>query len=190
MSFAPMKSTLMACVLAAASLSTSAAQEAATDPVFVFNKTCYAQVPNVHAIQNMARELAWRESGGEDLKKFTTVADPEVLMGWDAQVGEQIYRVGVVQSTPPKSLAEAFPGFANGKATSCTIVVDDKQDGAQMVANMGKLAGKDPVSKDVAEGPLLTTTWAGGNDDLKVFLFAKTPENRKGGLMAVTVLQK
>ena len=110
-SFAQMRSLLLAGVLATTPLSSIAAQEAATDPVFVFNKTCYAQIPNVHAIQNMARELAWRETGGADLQKFTTVKDPEILMGWDAQVGEQIYRVGVVQSKPPKSLAETFRRF-------------------------------------------------------------------------------
>ena len=40
------------------------------------------------------------------------------------------------------------------------------------------------------EGLLRTTTWAGGNADLKVFLFAKAPPTGKGGLLNVTVIQK
>ena len=30
------------------------------DPVFVFNKVCYSQVPSVGAIRDMATRLAWQ----------------------------------------------------------------------------------------------------------------------------------
>ncbi len=161
-----------------------------TDPVFVFNRICYAQVPNVQAIRDMALDLAWRRMGGDDLQQFTTIGNPDILDGWDAQVGERIYRVGVVQSGLTDSMKETFPALAKGKATSCTMVLDEEHDAALFSKNMQALAGKEPVSKDVEEGNLRTTTWAGGNDELKVFLISKAEVSGKGGLLNVTVISK
>jgi len=113
-----------------------------------------------------------------------------VLDGWVAQVGERLFRVGITQAPISEQMKKTFPDFGEGKATSCSIVLDDQQDAAQFMPNMQTLIGKDPVSRDVKEGFLRTTTWAGGNDDLKVFVFAKAPPTAKGGLLNVTVLQK
>ncbi len=160
------------------------------DPVFVFNRICYAQVPKLDGIRDMARRLAWRSIAGDDLKKFTTIDNPDVLEGWDAQVGERVFRVAVVQSTLNKKMKQTFPELGNGKATSCMLILDELNDAATFKANMQTLAGKAAVSKDVPEGDLLTTTWAGGSIDLKVFLFAKANKNGRGGLLNVTILTK
>ncbi len=160
------------------------------DPVYVFNRICYAQVPDLDAISAMATKLAWHAMPREELEEFRTHPDTARLSGWDAQVGERVFRVGVTQSVLPDSMKKTFPDFAGGKATSCTLVLDDQQDAAVVMPNMQTLAGREPVSRDVPDGLLRTTTWAGGNDDLKVFLFAKAPPTGKGGLLNVTVLQK
>lgn len=179
-------------VATGSSISVADAQQADAnpDPVFVFNRICYAQVPNVRAIEDMALRLAWKQMGGEDLKGFAGKLEPEKLLGWDVQVGERLFRVGVTQSKPPEGMARAFPDFAEGTSTSCSIVLDDQQLASDFMPNMQRLAGKEPVSRDVKEGLLLTTTWAGGNDELKVFLIAKAPPTGKGGLLNVTVLEK
>ena len=160
------------------------------DPVFVFNRTCYAQVPNIEAIQTMATKLAWRAIDNDGLEEFKSVENADVLDGWDVQVGERLFRVGVSQSGLTAGMLETFPEFADGTATSCSLVLDDQQDGAELLANMQVLAGKEPISTDVPEGLLRTTTWAGGSEDLRVFLFAKVPAHGNGGLLNVTILQK
>ena len=160
------------------------------DPVFVFNRICYAQVPNVDAIRNMALKLAWKSMLKTELKEFKSYENPTTLEGWDAQVGERLFRVGITQAPLTDKMKKTFPDFASGTATSCSIVLDDQQDAAEFMPNMQTLAGRDPVSKDVPEGLLRTTTWAGGTADLKVFLFAKAPPTGKGGLLNVTVIQK
>ena len=166
------------------------AAEEDSDPVFVFNRICYAQVPNLNGIENMSRQLAWRAMSPEDVEQFKTVDNPSVLRGWDAQVGERLYRVGIVQSKLTPKMLDTFPEFVNGTATSCSLVLDDQMLAEKFMPNMQALAGKKPISADVPEGLLRTTTWAGGNADLKVFLFAKAPPTGKGGLLNVTVLQK
>ncbi|MDD9909509.1 MAG: hypothetical protein OXR62_07430 [Ahrensia sp.] len=184
-----LRSTLIASLtIASFTLPAQASQD--TDPVFVFNRICYAQVPNVDAIRSMALKLAWKQMGGEDLQRFASVDNPKSLDGWDAQVGERIYRVGLVQSGLTDQMKETFPGFANGKATSCTLVLDEEHDAAVFSANMQTLAGKEPISKDVPEDGLRTTTWAGGNDSLKVFLISKAEASGRGGVLSVTVLEK
>lgn len=161
-----------------------------TDPVFVFNRICYAQVPKLDAIRDMARKLAWRAITDADLKRFTTIENPDTLEGWDAQVGERLFRVAIVQSGLTAKMKQTFPKLGAGKATSCMLVLDEQHDAAAFGANMQVLAGKAPVSRDVAEGDLLTTTWAGGNADLKVFLFSKAKKDGRGGLLNVTILTK
>ena len=161
-----------------------------TDPVFVFNRICYAQVPNLNQIRDMARRLAWREIGGDDIKRFTTIEKPDVLEGWDAQVGERLFRVAIVQSPLNEKMKKTFPKLGDGTATTCMLVLDEQHDTATFSANMKVLAGKEPVSKDVPEGDLRTTTWAGGNDNLKVFLVSKANSDGRGGLLSVTVLNK
>ena len=164
--------------------------DANPDPVYVFNRICYAQVPDVQAIRDMAFKLAWKSMSNEDLEQFKSVEKPKVLDGWDTQVGERLFRVGIQQAGLNDQQKKTFPDFESGTATSCSIVLDDQQDAGVFMPNMQTLVGKDPVSTDVPEGLLRTTTWAGGNDDLKVFVFAKTPGTGKGGLLNVTVIQK
>ncbi|MEP1208503.1 MAG: hypothetical protein ABJM29_10950 [Rhizobiaceae bacterium] len=160
------------------------------DPVYVFNRICYAQVHDLAAIENMALKLAWKSITDEELAEFRSYENPKVLRGWDVQVGERLFRVGITQASLSESMKKSFPKLANGIATSCSMVLDDQQDASVFLPNMQTLAGKEPVSRDVPEGLLRTTTWAGGNEDLKVFLFAKAPPTGKGGLLNVTILQK
>jgi hypothetical protein len=160
------------------------------DPVYVFNRICYAQVPDLNAIQAMATKLAWRALPKEDLEEFRSFDNPDILAGWDAQVGERLFRVGITRSGLTDKMKATFPDLTQGKATSCSIVLDDQQDAAEFMPNMQLLAEKEPISKDVPEGLLRTTTWAGGNAELKVFLFAKSPPTGKGGLLNVTIIQK
>ena len=160
------------------------------DPVYVFNRICYAQVHYLDAIQNMALKLAWKSITDEELDEFKSYDDPKVMKGWDLQVGERLFRVGITQAGLTDKMKESFPDLSEGTATSCSMVLDDQQDATEFMANMQVLAGKEPISKDVPEGLLRTTTWAGGNEDLKVFLFAKTPPTDKGGLLNITIIQK
>ena len=191
-----MRKLVIGLLAAGVMLSATAARAAAraagedTDPVFVFNRICYAQVPKLDQIRDMARRLAWRPIEGADLKKFTTIKNPDVLEGWDVQVGERLFRVAIVQSELNAAMKKTFPKLGNGKATSCMVILDEQNVSATFVANMQSLAGKPPASKDVPEGNLLTTTWAGGNDELKVFLVSKANNGGRGGLLNVTILTK
>ena len=160
------------------------------DPVFVFNKVCYSQVPSIRAIRDMAARLAWQPLEKSDLKPFATDTDPEVLEGWDVQVGKRFFRLGLVRTAVSDTFRQTFPAFADGSATSCTLVLDGGSDAAAVSQNMQTLAGKDPVSKDVPDGEFRTTTWAGGNDDYKVFLISKAAAAGETGLLNVTILAK
>lgn len=191
-----MRSLLLAAVVAfgcgsaSAQSSVAGAKDTDPDPVLVFNRICYAQVPDVEAIQTMALKLAWRSMDKEQVKEFDVYDQATTVLGWEAQVGERLFQVGLVQAPPPEKMLKTFPDFKGGTVTTCSLIMDDQQNAADFMPNMQKLAGKEPASRDVPEGLLNTTTWAGGNDNLKVFLFAKAPATGKGGLLNVTVLQK
>ncbi len=163
---------------------------AESDPVLVFNRVCYAQVPVVRNIQDMAGRLAWEQMGGDDLKQFTTVDNPDLLQGWDVRIAQRLYRLGVVQSDLTEKFKESFPDFTRGHATSCTLILDGNDEADIVLQRMTSLARKEPVSKDVPDGNLLTSTWAGGNEDFKVFLFYKSDANGKANMLNVTILSK
>lgn len=160
------------------------------DPVFVFNKVCYSQVPSIGAIKDMATRLAWRALEKADLKPFSPDPNPAVLAGWDIQVGKKFFRLGLVQTTVSDKFKQNFPEFAEGSAISCTLVLDGGSDAVKVSEGMRKLAGKEPVSKDVPDGEFQTTTWAGGNENYKVFLISKAAAAGETGLLNVTILAK
>lgn len=164
--------------------------ESTTDPVFLFNRVCYAQVPVVKNIEDMSLQFAWEQMGEEELKQFTSLDNPDYLRGWDVRLSQRIYRLGVVQSRPSETFNRNFPEFADGLATACTIVLDGEDPADIILGRMNSLVGKQPVSSDVPDGDLLTTTWAGGNEDFKVFVFFKSDQQNRANLLNVTILSK
>jgi len=164
--------------------------ENSTDPVFIFNRVCYAQVPVVKNIEDMSTRFAWERMSGEDLKQFTPLENPEYLQGWDVRLSQRLYRLGVVQSRPNEQLRNDFPDFADGMATACSLVLDGRDEADIILGRMNTLMGKEPASTDVPDGELLTTTWAGGNEDFKVFVFFKSDKQDRANLLNVTILSK
>jgi len=161
-----------------------------TDPVYLFNEVCYTQVPDVAKIQDMAKRFAWGPMGGEDLQRFTTIKTPTLLEGWDIRLSERIYRLGIVQSEPSDTFQKNFPDMADAVATSCTMVLDGRDDADLILERLNTMIGKEPATKDVADAQLLTTTWSGGNDTVKVFVFYKTDALKRANLMNVTIVTK
>jgi len=188
------RSAIAGLVLAAVLSGTAHAQQAdesePIDTVSVFNQICYSKVPSLQAIRDMALELAWKPLDNDDLAAFGNRENLVSLEGWDVQVGEKFYRIGISTAPVARDAQMLFPGFENGVTTSCSMVLDGSDASELIAANMQSLAGKEPASSGVEENNLLTTTWAGGNDDIKVFLFNKAPKVGDGGVLAVTVITK
>ena len=160
------------------------------DPVLVFNRLCYAQVPVIDNIRELSSQMAWKPMGGDDLEQFTTLENPDVIEGWDVKIAQKLYRLGVVQSKPGETFSNTFPDFKDGLATSCTLILDGGDEADVILSRMNKLARKEPNSSNVDDGTLLTTTWSGGNEDFKVFLIMKADKFNKANLLNVTILSK
>jgi len=165
-------------------------QGSETDPVYLFNEICYTQVPDVQKIKDMAKRFAWVPMGGEDLERFTTIKTPSLLEGWDIRLSERIYRLGIVQSEPSDSFIASFPDMADGSATSCTLVLDGRDEAQLILERLNTMVGKEPTTKDVADAQQLTTTWSGGNDTVKVFVFYKTDALQRANVINVTIVTK
>lgn len=158
--------------------------------VFVFNRVCYGQVPNIDGILTMSDELGWSPLSAEELAQLTPASESDKVAGWDTPIGERAFRVTVVQGAIAPALVETFPDFKSGQSTSCTLVLDGRDKGEVLLEQLGKLAGKAPAKKEVFKDGLYTTTWAGGNEDVKVFLIGKTDKNKLGTLINVVMLNK
>ena len=158
--------------------------------VFVFNRVCYGQVPNIDGIATMADELGWSPLSAEELALLSPASKADKVYGWDSPIGERAFRVTLVQGAIAPTLIETFPDFKKGHSTSCTLVLDGRDQGEELLEQLGKLAGKEPAKKEVFKDGLYTTTWAGGNADIKVFLIAKTDKMKLGTLINVVMLTK
>ena len=172
------------------SIATAYAQDTAspeTDPVYLFNEICYTQVPDVGSIEDMAKEFEWIPLNDEKLESFTSVKTPMLLKGWDIPLEERIYRTVLVRSEPLASFVESFPDMADSIATSCTMVLDGKDKAQTIFDRMNVLIGKAPSSTNVPDDQLLTTTWSGGNEALKVFVFLKIDAMDRANLINVTI---
>ena len=159
------------------------------DPVQVFSQACYANVPSIPAIEAMAARFAWLPMAGDDLRQFTTIDNPDQLLGWDVRISERLFRLGVVQSTLDNSVEERFAGFSGGYATSCMLILDGQDNAREIQQNLTLLARKEP-SSTVEGGRLITTNWTGGNADFKVFLVLKETSAGSASLISVSLLSK
>lgn len=160
------------------------------DPVSVFNRVCYSKVPSTQAIEDMALELGWKLLAPSEMIAFGKPEQFSYFKGWDVQIGEAFYRVGLTQQGVQGALADQFPDFSKGMATSCTMVLGDDHKAEQVAADIQALAGKEPVSSAVDEGSVTSTTWAGGNEKYKVFLFNKVSKTGSDGLLTVTIVSR
>lgn len=158
--------------------------------VFVFNRVCYGQMPNIKSVMTMADELGWSPLYPEELAMLSTASDTDKTFGWDTPIGERAFRVTLVQGSIAPALIETFPDFKNGVSTSCSLVLDGRDKGDVLLEQLGKLAGKEAASKDVFKDGLYTTTWAGGNEKVKVFLIGKLDKKKFGTLINVVMLNK
>jgi len=142
--------------------------------VFVFNRVCYSQVPNIEAIEAMSRKLGWSPLTERELELSAPAGESDRVLGWDTPIGERAFRVTLVQGALISQMIEAFPDFKQGQSTSCTLVLDGRDKGDNLHEELNSLAGKEPVTKEVSKDGLYTSTLAGGNAEVKVFLIAKT----------------
>ena len=160
--------------------------------IFVFNRVCYTQLPALQGIRNMAAQLAWEPLAGDKLENFRTGDTLEELEAWEVSIGQRGFQLSVSQGPLNGALLKTFPDFKTGKATTCTLVLDGTDPADVFLKELGKLAGKEPTSRDVAdeEGGLFTTTWAGGNADVKVFLIGKTDQESQGNLISMILVTR
>ena len=158
--------------------------------VFVFNRVCYGQMPNIDGILTMSDELGWSPLATEELAQLSPASNTDKVYGWDTPIGERAFRVTLVQGAIAPQLIKTFPDFQKGQSTSCTLVLDGRDKGEELLQQLGKLANKEAASKEVFKDGLYTTTWAGGNADIKVFLIAKTDKMKLGTLINVVMLTK
>ncbi len=166
--------------------SKAAAQEFTAVQTFV--RVCYSQVPRLQGIRNMATQLGWVPLAGDALAHFAEDTDADITEGWDVELDEQSYKLNLVQGPLTKAQKEEFPNLSDARVTTCTLTLVDADSDKAIADEMQELAGKPPETKDVEEGAHKVTTWAGGNDAVKVFLKNKALKAEKGGALSVTLI--
>ncbi len=186
--FRPLSIVALALVPASIMLPTSKAAAQEFSAVQTFVRVCYSQVPRLQGIRNMATQLGWVPLAGVALAPFAEGTDADIIEGWDVELDEQSYKLSLIQGPLTKSQKDEFPDLTDARVTTCTLTLLHVEDGKAIADEMQELAGKPPETKDVEEGAHKVTTWAGGNDAVKVFLKNKALKAEEGGALSVTLI--
>ncbi len=177
-------------ILAIAAPSLANAQDGAAASVRLFDKLCYATMPEIGSVEAQA-DSTWQPITGKDLDTFRPAVAPEILKAWKLSAGGRTYSLAVTKSPMDDQSKLDFPKYADATNFACSLILPpDKTPPASVAAEMQKLIERKPDAAYV-EGPWAITSWSGGNDRLLVLVYHYAPKSGSpGGLISMTVFQK
>lgn len=180
--------TIMIVALAAPSL--AYAQDGAAASVRLFDKLCYATMPEIGSVEAQTNST-WQPITGKDLDAFRPVVAPEILKAWKLTAAGSTYSLAITKSPMDDQSKADFPKYADATNFACSLILPaDKTPPASIAAEMQKLIERKPDAAYV-EGPWAITSWSGGNDRLLVLVYHYAPKTGSpGGLISMTVFQK
>jgi hypothetical protein len=180
--------SIFATALAAASL--AHAQDGAAASVRLFDRLCYATMPEIANVEAQA-DSTWQPITGTDLEAFRPAVTPDILKAWKLSAGTATYSLAITKSPMDDQSKADFPKYADATNFACSLTLPaDKTPPASVSSEMQKLIERKPDAAFV-DGPWAITSWSGGNDRLLVLVYHYAPKSGSpGGLISMTVFQK
>ena len=184
--------TLLGSALIAFTLTASAAAEpAATHVVSLFDRLCYANMPDIDEVETLAVNAGWDAVTGGDLEAYRPAAEPEILKAWSFSDDGANFSLAITKSAMDDQAKADFPEFSDGTNVACSLVLtSSKAASAAIGAELEKLVERQADST-YDEGPFDVSAWSGGNEQLHVLLYHYAPKSgAPGGLLSMTVFLK
>lgn len=180
-----------AALLASTLAAPAEAGPAATHVVGLFDRLCYANMPDIDEVETLAMNAGWEPVTGSDLDAYRPAAEPEVLKAWSFSDEGATFSLAVTRSAMDDQAKADFPAFADGINVACSLILTSSEaPSASVGTELEKLVER-KADATYDEGPFEVSAWSGGNDALQVLLYHYAPKSgAPGGLLSMTVFQK
>lgn len=166
------------------------AETTAAHVVGLFDRLCYANMPDIDEVEALAMNAGWEAVTGGDLDAYRPTAEPESLKAWRFSEEGSNFSLAVTRSAMDDQAKADFPDFADAANVACSLVLTSTEAASAAVgAELEKLVERKPDTT-YDEGPFGVSAWSGGNDQLQVHLYHYAPKSgAPGGLLSMTVFQ-
>ena len=180
-----------AALLASTLATPAAAGPAATHVVGLFDRICYANMPDIDEVETLAANAGWEAVTGSDLDAYRPAAEPEVLKAWSFSEDGANFSLAVTKSAMDDQAKTDFPEFSDGINVACSLILTSSEAASAAIgAELEKLVER-KADSTYDEGPFDVSAWSGGNDQLHVLLYHYAPKSgAPGGLLSMTVFLK
>jgi len=165
-----------------------AVARAAAGSVGLFDRHCYAMLPELDVLRSQAARAEWIALDGRELRELTSVAQPNTLIGWKFSANGATYRIAATEGPVGLQDREDFPRFAAATAFTCTLTLPANATRAAVAAEMRKLMARGPEESYVQAGTRFDI-WSGQTDKHLVILQHIGPQGGlRRGLLSVMLL--
>lgn len=188
-----MQLSLLAASLALPSASSASELPAQAGPartVAMFDIFCLSQLPDLQAIEKVAKAGNFRPLEGADLEKFQPQIKPEELKAWRYKDFNDDFVLTAARTLPDEQFKKDVPEFADSTNYACSLVIPAKDAKDALLAEMNKVMERNP-DETWDQAPLKAHSWSGQTEKMLVFVYYYAPlDGDKGGLLSANVSVK
>jgi hypothetical protein len=158
--------------------------------VAMFDIFCLSQLPDLEAIEKVAKAGDFEPLTGAELEKYQPEVKAEELKAWRYKDFEEEFVLTMARTLPDAQFKKDAPEFADSVNFGCSLLIPAKDAKDALLAEMKKVMERDP-DETWDQAPLKAHSWSGQTDKLLVFIYYYAPlEGDKGGFLSANVSVK
>lgn len=180
---------IFACIMPANADDPTATLKQAQRNAQLFDEICYANLPDLAPILELAKQNKWTAIKGPALKAYAPEVTPEKLKAWVFEDGGIKMRVSISVGPVDDHLKAELPTFKNAHAFACSLILPGLAAQKDMRAALQNLVGR-PFDETYDQAPFKVEVWRGIAQDLAAMMYYFKPKSgAPGGLMSFIVLK-
>lgn len=184
-----------AAAVAAMLAASAAAQDLPEQPgpertVKLFDLFCYAHLPDLDAVADIAAAGGFAELEGDELELYRPDAEAEALRAWRFDDFGAEFVLSTARSLPDDAFKADVPEFADSTSYACSLVIDNDDPAEALLDRTATLVGRAP-DETWEQPPLRAHAWTGQTEELLVVLLYYAPlDGGTGGTLTSSVFVK
>jgi hypothetical protein len=158
--------------------------------VAMFDIFCLSQLPDLDAIEKVAKAGDFIPLEGAELEKYQPEVKAEELKAWRFEDFKEQFVLTTARTLPDEKFKTEVPEFADSTNFGCSLLIPAKDAKDELLAEMKKVMERDP-DESWDQAPLKAHSWSGQTEKLLVFIYYYAPlEGDKGGFLSANVSVK
>lgn len=166
----------------------AATQQLPEDPgpertVAVFELLCLDRMAELEQVTEAAATLGLLALEGDELEAYRPDAPVEDLRAWAFQDTGAYFVLVATRGEPDEQLREAMPAFADAQESSCSLILAEVAEPAELTVALSRRMGRNP-DRQVEQQPLKVHAWVAGTSTMmqRVQFLAPLDDETPGAL--------